>query len=110
MKTVGLSPGALKEEFEELYEEADDDDEELLLLLFVLCPPGQLYGRRAGLRGSEGEGRSLWVKDYILLQDLSLIWLQMAVCVAQHTKFALSIYFIVILITIAIVIIMIITI
>jgi len=43
VKTVALSPGALKEEFEELYEEADDDDEELLLLLlFVLCPPGQL--------------------------------------------------------------------
>ena len=81
MKTVGgLSPGALKEELEELYEEADDDEEELLLLLFVLlCPPGQLYGRRAGLSGSEGEGRSLWVKDYILLQDLLLLLLQMVV-------------------------------
>jgi len=57
---VGLSPGALKEEFEELYEEADDEEEEELLLLFVLlCPPGQLCGRRAGLRGREGEGRSL---------------------------------------------------
>ena len=81
MKTVGLSPGALKEEFEELYEEADDEEEEeLLLLLFVLlCPPGQLYGRRAGLRGSEGEGRSLWIKDYILLQDSLLLLLQMVV-------------------------------